>query len=355
MTERKAPSLIDSEKFNQAVLDWFDTHGRKELPWQQGSTPYRVWVSEIMLQQTQVQTVIPYFARFMDRFPDVTSLANAPLDQVLHLWTGLGYYARARNLHKTAVAVRDNYRSEFPQSVDELESLPGIGRSTAGAIAALSMGIRAPILDGNVKRVLTRHFAIAGWPDQTKVKRALWEIAEHYTPAERIADYTQAMMDLGATLCTRSQPNCEACPLTKSCEAYATESIQLYPGKKPRKTLPVKSTAMFILRDKNDAVLLEKRPPNGIWGSLYSLPEGDPAAKMVTIGHQTFSLNDAGILKSIRHTFSHYHLDITPIQLLDQNKLDQVAENDRWLWYPLNHSRQVGLAAPVKKLLSSLD
>ena len=354
MTDKNASSLIDSRKFNQAVLDWFDAHGRKDLPWQQNPTPYRVWVSEIMLQQTQVQTVIPYFLRFMDQFPEVTSLADAPLDQVLHLWTGLGYYARARNLHKTAIAVRDQHYGEFPKSADELENLPGIGRSTAGAIAALSMGLRAPILDGNVKRVLTRHFAIAGWPDQSKVKKELWEIAEHYTPTERVADYTQAMMDLGATLCTRSKPDCKVCPLIKTCRAYATESIQLYPGKKPKKTLPIKSIAMFILRDKNGAVLLEKRPPNGIWGSLYSLPEGDSAADMVTIGHQTFSLSGANILESIRHTFSHYHLDITPIQLPEQNKLDQVAENDRWLWYPLDHSQKVGLAAPVKKLLTSL-
>ncbi len=345
---------IKPEAFSTAVLAWFDTHGRKDLPWQQNPTPYRVWVSEIMLQQTQVATVIPYFERFMERFPDVAALATAPQDQVLHLWTGLGYYARARNLHKTAQCIHEELGDRFPSSVDELESLPGIGRSTAGAIAALSMNQHAAILDGNVKRVLTRHFAISGWPDQTHTKKQLWDIAEQLTPQDRVADYTQAMMDLGATLCVRSKPSCDSCPLNQSCQALSTDTIAMYPGKKPKKALPTKTTAMFIVRNKQDAVLLEKRPPNGIWGSLYSLPEGDPSAPSATIANQTYLLSQGETLAPIRHTFSHYHLDITPIQIwASQQK--QVAENGRWLWYPLDHSHEVGLAAPVKKLLSSLS
>ena len=355
MTDNTDVVLTQNPKaFVKSVLSWFDQHGRKDLPWQHDPSPYRVWISEIMLQQTQVQTVIPYYDRFMARFSTVTELADAPLDQVLHLWTGLGYYARARNLHKAAQMVRDDFQGKFPQSADALESLPGIGRSTAGAIAALSMHQRAPILDGNVKRVLTRHFAIDGWPDQTATKRTLWLIAEHFTPEKRVADYTQAMMDLGATLCTRSKPACDRCPLVNSCQAYQSQSIAQYPGKKPKKTLPVKSTAMYILRNNKGAVLLEKRPPSGIWGSLYSLPEGESSSEYAAIGTLSFPLENAVKLDPIRHTFSHYHLDIIPVEIKQQASSNAVAENDRWLWYPLDHSQEVGLAAPVKKLLSSL-
>ncbi len=205
------------EQFQHSILDWFDQHGRHDLPWQQAQTPYRVWVSEIMLQQTQVATVIPYFQRFMARFPDVGALAAAEQDEVLHLWTGLGYYARARNLHKAARLVVNNWGGEFPQTLEGMESLPGIGRSTAGAILAMACGIRAPILDGNVKRVLARYACVEGWPGQTAVQKQLWALAEEYTPSRRVGDYTQAMMDLGATLCTRSKPACVLCPLQLDC------------------------------------------------------------------------------------------------------------------------------------------
>ncbi|MCG8415641.1 MAG: A/G-specific adenine glycosylase [Pseudomonadales bacterium] len=348
MTEQEAVT------FARTVLDWFADNGRKELPWQVDPTPYRVWVSEIMLQQTQVQTVIPYYQRFMDRFPSVNDLASAPQDQVLHLWTGLGYYARARNLHKAAHQITAEHNAAFPADIETLESLPGIGRSTAGAIAALSMGIRAPILDGNVKRVLTRCFAIAGWPEQAKVKSQLWDLAESLTPHKQVADYTQAMMDLGATVCTRSRPDCEHCPLSQQCLAKARNEITLYPGKKPKKTLPTKTIAMYILQDGDGNVLLEKRPPSGIWGSLYSLPEGQVDDKEAVLANQAYPLSKAKELRPIRHTFSHYHLDITPVKLTARNRYPNVAENDRWLWYPLDHSQQVGLAAPVKKLLTSL-
>lgn len=338
---------IKAPAFANKVLAWFDKYGRHDLPWQQDPNPYRVWVSEIMLQQTQVATVIPYYERFMTRFPSVHDLARAELDEVLHLWTGLGYYARARNLHKTAVLVSNEYGGEFPAGVEPLSELPGIGQSTAGAIAALGMQIRAPILDGNVKRVLTRFMAIPGWPEQSATKKLLWEIAEQLTPTKRVADYTQAMMDLGATVCTRRRPACQECPLQTDCQAHAQDLTAEIPGKKPRKTLPVRSTAMHIVPSTDNAILLEKRPPQGIWGSLYSLPEAVPATiKLDQKQCQT--------LKAIRHTFSHFHLDIEPILYKAVKPPRQIADSNRWLWYPLDHSLQVGLAAPIKKLLSDL-
>jgi len=342
--------------FAKQLLHWFDKTGRHDLPWQSDRTPYRVWISEIMLQQTQVNTVIPYFERFMDRFATVEELAAAQTDQVLHLWTGLGYYARARNLHKAAKVIVQKRAGLFPDTVEGLMELDGIGKSTAGAIAAISMGVRASILDGNVKRVLCRYNGITGWPEQSLVKKKLWEIAESITPYDRVDDYTQAIMDLGATVCTRSRPSCENCPLQLSCSGYQQDRISEFPGKKAKKTLPIKSVAMFILQNEFGEVLLEKRPPTGIWGSLYSLPE---SAKPNTAPKLLGASIDNGVnkksveLKKIRHTFSHYHLDITPVRI-QATKLDEIAETDRWLWYPLDHSLEVGLAAPVKKLLTKL-
>ncbi len=344
--------------FSRQILTWFERHGRHDLPWQINRTPYRVWVSEIMLQQTQVSTVIPYYLRFMERFATVQDLAAADTDQVLHLWTGLGYYARARNLHKAARAIVKNYAGIFPQSVESLIELPGIGRSTAGAIAVISMNIRAAILDGNVKRVLTRYYAIEGWPEKAAVKKELWNIAESVTPRKQVDDYTQAIMDLGATICTRSSPSCAVCPLQVDCSAYKENRIPEFPGKKAKKVLPVKSTAMFILQNETNEVLLEKRPATGIWGSLYSLPESADARMPPGIGqsttHKKNKFKRLETLPTIRHSFSHYHLDITPVLVLANSKLNEVAETDRWLWYPLDHSMEVGLAAPVKKLLSQL-
>ncbi len=340
--------------FTRQVLRWFDQHGRHDLPWQQDKTPYRVWVSEIMLQQTQVSTVIPYFQRFMTQFPTVQALAKADNDHVLHLWTGLGYYARARNLHKAAQLVMSEHAGEFPDTVEALESLPGIGRSTAGAILALSRNQRAAILDGNVKRVLTRYKAITGWPEQTAVKKQLWEVAEHYTPTERVADYTQAMMDLGATVCTRSKPACDKCPLSKQCLASQQELTQDIPGKKPKKVLPVKAVTLFVLANAEGDILLEKRPPSGIWGSLYSLPESASANTLPELPALTIDRASQQALPAWRHTFSHYHLDISPVSLRVHEQATGVADSGRWLWYPLDHSVKVGLAAPVKKLLTRL-
>jgi A/G-specific adenine glycosylase len=344
----------NDQLFSNKVLTWFDEHGRKHLPWQIDKTPYRVWLSEIMLQQTQVSTVIAYFNNFTQQFPSVADLAAADIDRVLHLWTGLGYYARARNLHKAAQKVCSDFNGEFPRSVAELETLPGIGRSTAGAIAALSMDIKAPILDGNVKRVLTRYRAIPGWPEQTKIKNQLWEVAESLLPATRIADYTQAMMDLGATICLRSSPLCPQCPLSENCLALKQNLTKEIPGKKPKKVLPVKTVTMLVLQNENGEVLLEKRPSSGIWGGLYSLPElaaidGHPAFEAVKSPTQA-----KPALPAIRHTFSHYHLDISLVRYNGASKPNRIAESSGWLWYSLDQTNQIGLAAPIKKLLLHL-
>lgn len=341
-----------SPQFSDAVLAWFDDHGRHDLPWQQNKTPYRVWVSEIMLQQTQVTTVIPYYQRFMQRFPDVQSLAAAEQDEVLHLWTGLGYYARARNLHKCAQMVVEQFLGEFPKSVTELESLPGIGRSTAGAIASISMGQYAAILDGNVKRVLTRFHAVEGWPGNKKVADKLWDIAERYTPQERTADYTQAMMDLGATLCTRSKPGCEICPLHTQCEAYSQNRVKEFPNSKPKKDKPVKTTQMILVRH-DDEILLQQQPSTGIWGGLWIFPQlsvNDDALSLPLL--QGCDIKAVRDLEGFRHTFSHYHLDIKPIRIDIERKPTTINESDQ-LWYSLQQGANVGLAAPVKKLLET--
>lgn len=346
--------------FAERVLHWFDQHGRTHLPWQQGVTPYRVWVSEIMLQQTQVTTVIGYFERFMQRFPTVADLATAPIDDVLHLWTGLGYYARARNLHKCAQQVMDEHNGEFPASVDALSELPGIGRSTAGAIASLSMGQRAAILDGNVKRVLTRVFAVEGWPGQTKVQKQLWHIAEALTPQERCADYTQVMMDLGATLCTRSKPECSRCPFEHDCLAHARGSERDYPNSKPKKEKPVKTAQLLMLRNEAGELLLEQRPPTGIWGGLWSFPEleeGSDPTQALAQGLQGRAPIYGEVRETwdaFRHTFSHYHFDVTPV-LVDVHSMPDAIGEASICWYQLHAPPNLGLAAPVKKLLEKLQ
>lgn len=342
-----------SSSFSQAVLSWFDDHGRHDLPWQQNKTPYRVWVSEIMLQQTQVVTVIPYYQRFMASFPTVEDLARASTDEVLHHWTGLGYYARARNLHKCAQTVVEQYAGQFPKTVAELETLPGIGRSTAGAIASISMHQHAAILDGNVKRVLSRFHAIEGWPGNKKVADVMWEIAERYTPEQRTGDYTQAMMDLGATLCTRSKPACQICPLMTQCEAYAQGRVKAFPNSKPKKDKPVKSVRLLMLQHQDD-VLLQQQPSTGIWGGLWIFPQ-QPVAEDIFEHPLLLNQKVAAVEERevFRHTFSHYHLDIHPVRIQLKSKLDQVSQPSM-LWYKLNEPASVGLAAPVKKLLESL-
>ena len=343
------------EAFAVDVLAWFDEHGRKHLPWQIDKTPYRVWVSEIMLQQTQVATVIPYYEKFMQRFPDLASLAEAPEDDVLAHWSGLGYYARARNLHKCAKLAVSEHGGRLPEDIDKLIAMPGIGLSTAGAILSLALGQSHAILDGNVKRVLARYYAIDGWPGRTQVLNTLWDVSRQHTPATRTDDFNQAMMDLGATLCTRSRPSCERCPLAGECEAYRLGETALYPGKKPKKEIPVKSTVMLHLSDANGHLLLQRRPPSGIWGGLWSLPEvaciEDTREWLASAG---LSANGpAASVARFRHTFSHYHLDID-VQALDVKVSDAVVlETLERVWY---NGGQLpgGVAAPVSKILNKL-
>ena len=347
----------ENNTFSEKILSWFQQHGRHHLPWQQEKTPYKVWVSEIMLQQTQVTTVIPYFDRFMTRFPNVQSLAKADEDAVLHLWTGLGYYARARNLHKAAKIIHQQYKDIFPDSVEELSELPGIGRSTAGAIIAASMNKRAVILDGNVKRVLCRYHCVEGWPDQSSTNKTLWKIAERYTPDEKCGDYNQAMMDLGASLCSRSKPACDLCPLQEDCQACQSQRTDSFPEKKPKKTLRVKSTAMLILQSPDARkVLLEKRPSQGIWGGLWSFPEipVDEAPDSYLLANGLKPSSDIRKWQPMRHTFSHFHLDMTPVLVTLSKSQDTVLESGRWHWYDLENPGKLGLAAPVKNLLATL-
>ncbi|MGD8746674.1 MAG: A/G-specific adenine glycosylase, partial [Gammaproteobacteria bacterium] len=255
--------------FARRVLDWFEVSGRHDLPWQIDPSPYRVWVSEIMLQQTQVATVIPYFERFIARFPAIRELADADLDEVLHLWSGLGYYARARNMHRAARTVCEHHGGRFPEAFDEVAALPGIGRSTAGAILALSLGQRHPILDGNVKRVLCRHEGLEGWPGRPAVEKALWEISDRLTPDDGVAEYTQAMMDLGATICRRGRPDCDRCPVSGDCVARSQGRQQELPTPRPRRERPLRRTHMLLISDPDGRVLLERREPSGIWGGLW--------------------------------------------------------------------------------------
>jgi len=344
-------------EFAERVLAWFDLHGRKDLPWQVNPTPYRVWVSEIMLQQTQVSTVIPYYQKFMDAFPDVQVLADAPLDRVLQHWSGLGYYARARNLHKAASQVRDDFAGLFPDDIESVMCLPGIGRSTAGAILSLSGGQRHPILDGNVKRVLARFYAVDGWPGKTAVLNKLWSLSDAVTPAKRVADFNQAMMDLGATVCTRGVPGCDACPLRDGCQAVEQGIQQQLPAPRPRNAIPVRSACMLLLTDPDQAVYLEQRPASGIWGGLWSFPEfADREALRAWLDQQNVcSDRELEVWQTMRHTFSHFHLDITPCRLRVQNQRFSVMEADKGVWYKTGHSKALGFSAPVQRILKRLQ
>jgi len=344
--------------FANRILNWYDIHGRKDLPWQQSISPYRVWVSEIMLQQTQVSTVVPYFERFMSRFPDVRALADATQDEVLHHWTGLGYYARARNLHKTAEIVFSQLNGQFPTTIEGLCELPGIGRSTAGAVLSIAGGQRAAILDGNVKRVLARHAAVAGWPGTARIHAALWDIAEARTPDSRHAHYTQAIMDLGATLCVRSKPRCHDCPVAMDCVAHLAGTQAMYPGKKPRKALPVKASRFLLVMPGKHEVLLEKRPNQGIWGGLWCFPEiaADTASiEAWCLDRLQTTPTALQALTPFRHTFSHYHLDINPVLVSIDRPAETIMETDDRLWYNLARPQTLGLAAPVVKLLKSIE
>lgn len=342
--------------FSQQVLDWFDRHGRKDLPWQKDISAFRVWISEIMLQQTQVTTVIPYFERFMQRFPDVNALANAPIDEVLHHWTGLGYYARARNLHKTAKTICDQHNGLFPTQFDAVLALSGIGRSTAGAILSIAEKQPHAILDGNVKRVLARYFAVDGWPGNNSVANKLWQYAESVLPNSRNNDYTQAIMDLGATLCSRTRPRCDDCPLQSGCIAFAQGKQIAYPGKKPKKTIPTRAVTMLIPFYRG-SVLMSQRPMSGIWGGLWAFEEipSDNHKDIQDWSVVHFNhLSELQCLEPFRHTFSHFHLDIKPVLLfLPKITQHKVAENSAQ-WFDLNQPITVGISAPTKLIIEAI-
>ena len=341
----------------QRLIDWHSRHGRKHLPWQRDPTPYRVWVSEIMLQQTRVSVVIGYYERFMARFPTLATLADAALDDVLGLWTGLGYYSRARNLHRAAVVVRDRHRGVMPRDLDGLVALPGIGRSTAGAILALSHGDRHSILDGNVKRVLCRYHGIGGWPGERNIERTLWTLAERHTPHENVAAYTQAIMDLGATLCVRSRPLCAICPIRADCAALREGAQARTPASRPRREVPRRETAFLVLRDTGGAVLLERRPPSGIWGGLWCFPECDPAADISATCRARYGVRPVAIsaLAPISHGFTHFKLAVHPVLVeVDGDGEAAVADPGEARWFLPGAAANVGLAAPVKRLIEEL-
>ena len=367
-TKKRAVATPDAEiNINQAttsayaqrLLEWFDTHGRHDLPWQIERTPYRVWLSEIMLQQTQVATVIPYFHRFVGALPSLDALASATEDDVLALWSGLGYYSRARNLHASAKIYMADHDGELPRDFDALHALPGIGRSTAGAILAQAWGETQPILDGNVKRVLTRLHGIEGWPGLPQIEKRLWAITEASLPTSpktslRMADYTQAQMDLGATVCTRSRPRCGVCPFDDLCVARLSGRVAELPTSKPKKTIPQRKTRMLWLRDDKGRTLLQRRPATGIWASLWSLPEFDDvdvaknmAQQYAKLGHRT----DALELPLIEHAFTHYRLRIHPHLFDDVAPLAHVSDNDDLRWVTREELAALGIPAPVRKLI----
>lgn len=342
-------------EFARKLIAWQQAHGRHDLPWQGTRDPYAVWVSEIMLQQTPVAAVIPYYRRFLERLPDLAALAAAPEDAVLALWSGLGYYGRARNLHRAAKAVMERHGGTFPADPALIAELPGIGRSTAAAIASFCFGRRLAILDGNVKRVLARRFGVEGHPGDRAVENALWQQAESLLPEDGIEAYTQGLMDLGATLCTRTKPRCDACPVGEDCVARRQGRVSDLPAPRPRKALPERETAMLLLVCHGE-IYLEKRPPTGIWGGLWSLPEaapgGDPA--QAAAGRFGVVVESCLPLPALTHTFSHFRLRIAPWKL-EARPDGKRAMEPGGLWLDLEEARGAALPAPVKKLISAIQ
>jgi A/G-specific adenine glycosylase len=336
------------------LLAWHKRHGRHKLPWQGTRDPYRIWVAEIMLQQTQVAAVIPYFERFLERFPDIATLAAAPQDEVLRLWSGLGYYSRARNLQRAAQIVQQSHGGAFPRSLADIAALPGIGRSTSAAIAAFAYGTRAAILDGNVKRVLARHFAVTGFPGEKRVENRLWHLAEELLPQRALGRYTQALMDLGATLCTRSSPRCGDCPLAQSCKALALARVSDFPQPRPAKTVPKRATNMLLLL-RGDEILLEKRPSSGIWGGLWSLPELADAALARAHCRSNYGCSVAAPepLASLTHGFTHFKLEIQPL-LCRVEALAPAARAPGQIWLSLEDAHGAAIPVPVRKLIGRL-
>jgi A/G-specific adenine glycosylase len=339
--------------FADRLLDWYRRYGRHDLPWQVEPSLYRSWVSEVMLQQTQVATVIPYFEKFMQRFPDISTLAETAQDEMMRYWAGLGYYSRARNLHSAAGVIAEQHGGEFPQSYDDVLALPGIGPSTAGAILAQALGQRHAILDGNVKRVLARYRAIEGWPGQSTVEKQLWSWAEKYTPEQDVAEYTQAVMDLGAMVCTRSSARCDVCPMQTDCQAYLTGRVAELPTRKPKKTLPVRERRFLIIRNEQGNYLMEKRPAAGIWGGLWSLPELEMEQLVEDAVKNNWQLmvNKYSDLPVFRHTFSHFHLDITPCEVMVSATAEAISEAGHYQW--CSDISKLALAAPVSVILQT--
>lgn len=340
-------------EFAQRLLRWYRKHGRHDLPWQQPRTLYRVWLAEVMLQQTQVKTVIPYYRNFLRAFPSLKTLALSTQDEVLAHWAGLGYYSRARNLHRAAQIVQQDYHGRIPRDAEALQALPGIGRSTAAAILSQALDQRHVILDGNVKRVLARYHAVEGWPGLPGVERLLWDYAEQHTPAHNNADYTQAIMDLGATLCRRRQPDCPRCPLATDCAALAQSRVADFPAVRPRKVLPVKTARMLLLSSTDGAILLEKRPPIGIWGGLWSLPElaMDEDIASACVQRWGLRVRNADDGERVRHTFSHFHFDITPCRVRCEIAAARVNDDACLQWYRPAMNQRLALAAPVQRIL----
>ncbi len=340
--------------FARRLLHWYARHGRHDLPWQHPRSAYRVWISEVMLQQTRVATVIPYFERFVAALPDVPSLAAASEDRVLALWSGLGYYRRAHHLHAAARACVAHHRGKLPRRFEELAALPGIGRSTAGAILALADDQRHPILDGNARRVLARYHGVRGWPGEAVVANALWDHARAHTPASDVADYTQAIMDLGATVCTRNQPRCGECPQARGCVARREGLTAVLPWRRPTRTLPERHTIFVLLRDRRGRVLLQRRPPEGVWPGLWSLPEAAARDEACVLAARFAELGDerATELPEVRHTFTHFRLRAIPLDWHGVRARRVVADRPDLRWCPPGELAQVGMPAPVRRLLA---
>ena len=352
--KRKALPSAPLADLAPRLLRWFDRHGRHELPWQHPRTPYRVWLSEVMLQQTRVSVVLEYFQRFVAALPTLPDLARADLDQVLALWSGLGYYGRARNLHRAARECMERHDGELPRDLEGLAALPGIGRSTAGAILAQAHGQRVAILDGNVKRVLARLHGVRGWPGSSSTERMLWQLAESHLPGERLADYTQALMDFGATSCTRARPACGSCPLQAGCVAFRDGLVEQLPEARPARTLPVRQCVMLLVTDPQGRVLLQRRAATGVWAGLWSLPEcvDQPAASDWLLRHLGGGAS-ATPLPPFAHAFSHYRLEVTPLRAVRGAPATRVADAPDLRWAAHAELAGTGLPAPVRRLLDA--
>jgi A/G-specific adenine glycosylase len=343
-----------SRSFSGRLLRWYAAHGRHDLPWQHPRSAYRVWVSEIMLQQTQVATVIDYFARFVERFPNLQALAHAPLDDVLALWAGLGYYSRARNLHRAADLCIERHGGDLPDSLAELAALPGIGRSTAGAILAQAHGQRVPILDGNAKRVLARFHGVRGDLSRPHAQRTLWRLSEDALPQQQLPDYTQALMDLGATLCTRRTPRCGDCPLHADCVARRDDLTAEIPATRRRTALPQRALYLLLVTDAQQRVLLVRRPPSGIWGGLWSLPEATDRDTAVRDAQDRYGLTLGGTraLPSIVHTFTHFRLTANPLHARLVRKASRVGDTPDHAFVARADAPRYGCPKPVARLLA---